>query len=112
HQAGEVGGKLGEATDLIDENDSRLTQLSEGAHALAAALDKIRDQVVGSADSVRTILKSLVEIEQEYGGEETLRDINVGAALVTTMRTLGKTMGVGLEQVVLNYTWMAPMVAL
>lgn len=112
HQAGEVGGKLGEATDLIDENDSRLTQLSEGAHALAAALDKIRDQVVGSADSMRTILKSLVEIEQEYGGEETLKDINVGAALVTTMRTLGKTMGVGLEQVVLNYTWMAPMVAL
>ncbi|WP_395311861.1 RND family transporter [Mycobacterium sp. AMU20-3851] len=112
HQAGEVGGKLGEATHLIDENDSRLTQLSEGAHALAAALDKIRDQVVGSADSMRTILKSLVEIEQEYGGEDTLRDINVGAALVTSMRTLGKTMGVGLEQVVLNYTWMAPMVAL
>jgi putative drug exporter of the RND superfamily len=112
HQAGEVGNKLGEATHLIDENDSRLTQLSEGAHTLAAALDKIRDQVVGSADSVRTILLSLVEIQEQYGGAATLADIKVGAALITTMRNLGKTMGVSIEQVVLNYTWMAPMVAL
>ncbi|CAN7472946.1 RND family transporter [Mycolicibacterium frederiksbergense] len=112
HQAGEVGDKLGEATTLIDENDSRLTQLSEGAHTLAAALDKIRDQVMAAAPSVRTILTSLVEIEQEYGGAATLNDIDVGARLVTVMRNLGRSMGVGLEQVVLNYTWMAPMVAL
>ncbi|QIV85603.1 RND family transporter [Mycolicibacterium frederiksbergense] len=111
HQAGEVGDKLGEATNLIDENDSRLTQLSEGAHTLAGALDKIRDQVMAAAPSVRTILTSLVEIEQEYGGAATLNDIDVGARLITVMRNLGRSMGVGLEQVVLNYTWMAPMVA-
>jgi RND superfamily putative drug exporter len=112
HQAGEVGDKLGEATTLIDENDSRLTQLSEGAHALASALDQIRDQVVGSADGLRTILLSLAEVQQEFGGAETLRSIDVNARMIDLLRGMGRAAGGGLEQVVLNTTWMQPMVAL
>lgn len=112
HQAGEVGDKLGEATNLIDENDSRLTQLSEGAHALASALDQIRDQVVGSADGLRTILLSLAETQQEFGGAETLRSIDVNARMIDLLRGMGRAAGGGIEQVVLNTTWMQPMVAL
>ncbi|KAA0115733.1 RND family transporter [Mycolicibacterium sp. P9-22] len=112
HQAGEVGDKLGEATNLIDENDSRLTQLSEGAHALASALDQIRDQVVGSADGLRTILLALAETQQEFGGAETLRSIDVNARMIDLLRGMGRAAGGGLEQVVLNTTWMQPMVAL
>lgn len=112
HQAGEVGDKLGEATNLIDENDSRLTQLSEGAHALASALDQIRDQVVGSADGLRTILLALAETQQEFGGAETLRSIDVNARVIDLLRGMGRVAGGGLEQVVLNTTWMQPMVAL
>lgn len=111
-QAGEVGSKLGEATDLIDENDSRLTQLSEGAHTLADALDQIRDQVVASAGGVRTILLALAETQQEFGGVETLRSIDVNARLIDLLRGLGKASGGGLEQVVLHTIWLQPMVAL
>ena len=111
-QAGEVGDKLGEATDLIDENDSRLTQLSEGAHALAEALDQIRDQVVGSADGLRKILLALAETQQEFGGAETLRSIDVNARMIDLLRGLGRAAGGGLEQVVLHTIWMQPMVAL
>lgn len=111
-QAGEVGDKLGEATDLIDENDSRLTQLSEGAHALASALDQIRDQVVGSAEGLRTILLSLAETQQEFGGAETLRSIDVNARIIDLLRGLGRAAGGGLEQVVLHTIWLQPMVAL
>lgn len=111
-QAGEVGSKLGEATDLIDENDSRLTQLSEGAHALADALDQIRDQVVASAGGVRTILLALAETQQEFGGVATIRSIDVNARLIDLLRGLGKAAGGGLEQVVLHTIWLQPMVAL
>jgi len=111
-QAGEVGSKLGEATDLIDENDSRLTQLSEGAHTLADALDQIRDQVVASAGGVRTILLALAETQQEFGGAATLRSIDVNARLIDLLRGLGKAAGGGLEQVVLHTIWLQPMVAL
>lgn len=110
-QAGEVGGKLEEATNLIDENDSRLTQLSEGAHTLARVLDEIRDQVVAQEPAMRTLLNALVEIESEYGGVETLKRADINARLVDAMRATGKTMGVGLEELVLNYTWMQPAVA-
>ncbi|MGW0158724.1 MMPL/RND family transporter [Mycobacterium sp. NPDC003323] len=112
HQAGEVGDKLGEATDLIDENDSRLTQLSEGARTLADVLDQIRDEIVASSDSIRTILTSLVEVEEQFGGTATLRDIEAGARMIDLLRGVGKTMGVGLEQVVLNTLWMEPTVAI
>lgn len=111
-QAGEVGDKLGEATDLIDENDSRLTQLSEGAHTLADALDQIRDQVVASAGGVRTILLALAETQQELGGVATLRSIDVNARMIDLLRGLGKASGGGLEKVVLHTIWMQPMVAL
>lgn len=112
YQAGEVGGKLGEATDLIDENDSRLTQLSEGSRTLADALDQIRDQVVGSADGLRTILVSLAEAQQEFGGAATLRSIDINARMIDLLRGLGRSMGGGLEQVVLHTIWMGPMVSL
>ena len=112
HQAGEVGDKLGEATNLIDENDSRLTQLSEGARTLANVLDQIRDEIVAAAPPLRTILTSLVEVEQEFGGTETLRSVEASAKMIDLLRGVGKTMGVGLEQVVLNTLWMQPTVAL
>ncbi len=111
-QAGEVGDKLGEATELIDENDSRLTQLSEGSRTLADALDQIRDQVVGSADGLRTILVSLAEAQQEFGGAATLRSIDVNARMIDLLRGLGRSMGGGLEQVVLHTIWLGPMVSL
>ncbi|WP_304116794.1 RND family transporter [Mycolicibacterium bacteremicum] len=112
HQAGEVGDKLGEATNLIDENDSRLTQLSEGARTLANVLDQIRDEIVAAAPPLRTILTSLVQVEQEFGGTETLRSVEASAKMIDLLRGVGKTMGVGLEQVVLNTLWMQPTVAL
>ncbi len=112
HQAGEVGDKLGEATNLIDENDSRLTQLSEGAHALADALDKIRDEIVGSAGSIKTILVSLAQTQQDFGGVETLRSIDATARMVDLLRGVGRAMGGGIEQVVLHTIWLGPMVAL
>ena len=111
HQAGEVGDKLGEATDLIDENDSRLTQLSEGSRTLADVLDQIRDEIVASSDSLRTILTSLVEVEQQFGGTDTLRSVDANARIIDLLRGVGATMGVGLEQVVLNTLWMEPTVA-
>ena len=84
-----IRDKLGEATNLIDENDSRLTQLSEGARTLANVLDQIRDEIVAAAPPLRTILTSLVEVEQEFGGTETLRSVEASAKMIDLLRGVG-----------------------
>ncbi|MHA3022084.1 MMPL/RND family transporter [Mycobacterium sp. BMJ-28] len=108
HQAGEVGEKMEEATNLISQNDSNLTALTDGARQLADALNKLREQVLQSAGPLTTMLNALVEIDKEYGGTGTIKRASASAQLVDGLHNLGKQLGIGMDAVVTNAVWLQP----
>lgn len=108
HQAGEVGEKMEEATNLISQNDSNLTALTDGSRQLADALNKLREQVLQSAGPLNTMLSALVEIDKEYGGTGTIKRASASAQLVDGLRNLGKQVGIGMDAVVTNAVWLQP----
>ncbi|MDY6811685.1 MAG: MMPL family transporter, partial [Actinomycetota bacterium] len=110
YQAGEVGGKLGEASTLIEDNDSNLNMLSGGADQLADALAEIKSQVVNAIAVVRPLMSALTDLQQRYGGTKTLDEIDKTAKLVTNMRSLGDALGVNLADISDVYGWAAPVV--
>ncbi|BBY65299.1 membrane protein [Mycolicibacterium helvum] len=110
YQAGEVGTKLGDASNLIHANDDNLSLLSGGAGKMADVLGQIRNQVVGSIASVRGLTSALDAMSQKYGGSTTLDQIDKTATLVTSMRTLGDSLGVSILRVTSISDWATPMV--
>lgn len=110
YQAGEVGTKLGDASNLIHTNDDNLSLLSGGAGKMADVLGEIRTQVVGSIASVRGGLASALDtMSQKYGGTKTLDQIDKTASLVTSMRSLGDALGLTILRVTGIGDWASPM---
>lgn len=110
YQAGEVGGKLQEASTTIAQNDANLTTLSDGADQLADVLDEIRSGVVGALGSIRGLATALDGMSAASGGEATLDEIDKTASLVANMRSLGDALGQNLSRVTDFYVWATPVV--
>lgn len=110
YQAGEVGSKLGDASNLIRTNDENLNLLTGGAGKMADVLGQIRAQVVGSIASVRGLANALDAMSQKYGGAKTLDQIDKTASLVTSMRSLGDSLGLSILKVRSISDWATPMV--
>jgi putative drug exporter of the RND superfamily len=110
YQAGEVGSKLNDASNLIADNDPRLDMLSGGAHKLADALNDVRTQFSKAILTVRPLAGALSDMQSKYGGTKTLDQIDQNAKLVANMRSLGRAMGVNLSQITDIYNWAAPVV--
>ncbi|TGD86779.1 RND family transporter [Mycolicibacterium sp. CH28] len=110
YQAGEVGTKLGDASNLISSNEGNLSLLSGGAGKMADVLGQIRIQVVGSIASVRGLTSALDAMSQKYGGTKTLDEIDKTASLVTNMRSLGDALGLSILRVTSISDWATPMV--
>jgi RND superfamily putative drug exporter len=110
YQAGEVGSKLGDASNLIHANDDNLSLLSGGAGKMADVLGQIRTQVVGSIGSVRGLTSALDAMSQKYGGSKTLDQIDKSASLVTSMRSLGDALGLSILKVTSISDWATPLV--
>ncbi|MGE2733518.1 RND family transporter [Mycolicibacterium vaccae] len=109
-QAGEIGGKLGEASGLIETNEGNLSMLSGGANQLADALGQIRTQVLNAISVVRPLTGVLTDMQRTYGGNTTLGEISNTAELVSSMRSMGETLGVNLERISDVYGWAVPVV--
>lgn len=110
YQAGEVGSKLGDASKLISDNDSNLNLLSGGADKLADTLDQLRDGVLNGLITVRPLTNVLIDMQEKYGGETTLEEIDKTADLVANMNSLGDAMGDSLMEISEMYSWAAPIV--
>lgn len=110
YQAGEVGGKLREASTLINDNDGNLNTLSEGAGQLADVLNEIRNGVVGALGSVRGLAGALDDMSTRFGGAETLDEIDKTATLVDNMRSLGDALSENVKRVNDFYVWATPVV--
>jgi RND superfamily putative drug exporter len=108
YQAGEVGGKLRDASTLIGSNDANLSLLSGGTHKLADALGQIRSQVVNAMVSIRPLAGALADMQRKYGGSTTLDQIDKTAKLATNMRSLGDAMGINLARITDVSAWATP----
>jgi putative drug exporter of the RND superfamily len=88
-QAGVVGGKLDDASKQIAGHDNDLNRLTGGADQLANALGDVRKQVTQSMGNVHALVSALTTMQNQFGGEKTLKDINNAAQLIASMRAVG-----------------------
>ncbi|MET4429812.1 RND superfamily putative drug exporter [Mycolicibacterium sp. 624] len=103
YQAGEVGTKLGDASGLIESNNSNLDALTNGAHQMADVHNQIRTQLIGSMGSIREVVSGLIAIKEAMGEDVTFDQLEKEAGIVANMHTVGDSLGGSLEQVTEAY---------
>ena len=111
YQAGEVGGKLDEASGLISSHGGDLDRLAGGANQLADALGQVRTQVNGAVGTVSTLVTALTAMQNVMGGDKTLNDLDRTAKLAGRMRSLGDALNANMSDVENTVAWARPMVA-
>jgi putative drug exporter of the RND superfamily len=98
-QAGEVGNKLGDASQQINGHTNDLNTMSDGAKQLADALGELRNQVDQYLPSINGLIDSLTFLQKNLGGEKTLSDVENAVKLVTDMHSVGQNLGISVADV-------------
>lgn len=73
-QAGEVGGKLDDASTQINDRTSDLDALTNGADQLAAALAQVRDQIRGATGPMTDVTGALNRVQQQLATAANVLD--------------------------------------
>jgi len=111
YQAGEIGGKLGEASKLIAEHNNELNMLTGGADKLADALGGVRSQVGQAVGTVGVLVDALSSMLHQVGGQKTLNEIDNAAQLINGMHGLGDAIGVNFASFANSLDWVDPVLA-
>ena len=108
YQAGEVGNKLTDASNLITSHTGDLDLLTRGAMDLASSLGGVRGQVSEAIGTVGVLIDALSSVQQQIGGEKPLNDLDNATKLVGGMRALGDAIGVNFANVADSFNWAGP----
>ncbi|MGZ4583093.1 MAG: MMPL/RND family transporter [Mycobacterium sp.] len=108
-QAGEVGGKLDEASGLIQTHGNDLDRLVDGSNQLADALAQLRDQVTQAVGSLSGVVGALTVMEQAMGGDKTIAALDQGAQFTGQMKTLGDNLNTSTANAENIAAWGGPM---
>jgi len=108
YQAGEVGNKLNEGSQLIQAHNQDLNTLTDGANTLADSLGQVRGQVTSAMATVTVLVDALTSVEDQMGGEKTLKDIDNAAKLIAGMRSLGDAIGLNFANLRQSFDWAGP----
>jgi RND superfamily putative drug exporter len=73
-QAGQVGGKLEDASTQINDRTSDLDALTSGADQLAAALAQVRDQIRAASGPMTHLAATLNQVQQQLGTAANVLD--------------------------------------
>jgi putative drug exporter of the RND superfamily len=98
-QAGEVGNKLGDASQQINGHTNDLDTMSDGANQLANALGDLRNQVDQALPNISGLVDALTFLQRNFGGQKTLSQLEDAAKLITDMRSLGQTLDLNIVDV-------------
>ena len=98
-QAGEVGNKLGDASEQINGHTNELDTMSDGANQLADALGDLRNQVDQALPNISGLVDSLTFLQKNFGGQKTLDQLDDAAKLIANMRSLGQTLDLNIVDV-------------
>ncbi|MDT5109195.1 MAG: putative drug exporter of the superfamily [Mycobacterium sp.] len=110
YQAGEVGNKLNDASQLITDHNGDLNLLTNGANTLADSLNQVRGQVGQAMAGVRGLVDALSQLQTQFGGDKTLEQIDTATRLASSMRAFGDAIGVNLANAGDAFEWAAPVV--
>ncbi|KAA1251979.1 RND family transporter [Mycobacterium simiae] len=109
-QAGEVGGKLGEASNAITEHGSDLDNLAGGSRQLAQALAEVRSQVNDAVTSSAGLVQMLQNMLNLMGGDKTIQQLDNASQYVGRMRALGNNLSGTVQDAERTAVWASPMV--
>jgi RND superfamily putative drug exporter len=98
-QAGQVGDKLGDASQQISGHTNDLDTMADGANQLADALGELRGQVDQALPGIKGLVDTLTSLEKNLGGRKALGQIQDAGKLITNMQTLGQALGVNIADV-------------
>jgi RND superfamily putative drug exporter len=110
-QAGEVGSKLDEASQMITDHNADLDLLTNGANTLADSLGDVRKQVSQAVGGLRELAGALTQLQNQFGGDQTFQQIDAAVELASSMRALGNAIGVNLADVRSAFDWAVPVAA-
>lgn len=110
-QAGEVGGKLDEASGQIANHGDDLDKLVNGSNQLADALAQLRDQVTGTVSSLSGVVGTLTAMEQMLGGDKAIAALDQGSTYTGQMKSLGDNLGASTAHAENTAQWAGPMLA-
>jgi RND superfamily putative drug exporter len=98
-QAGEVGNKLGDASQQINGHTTDLDTMSDGANHLADALGDLRNQVDQALPNISGLVDTLTSLQKNFGGQKTLDQLDDDAKLLAGMHSLGQTLDLNVADV-------------
>ncbi|GFG64690.1 putative transport protein MmpL12 [Mycobacterium kubicae] len=110
-QAGEVGGKLNEASNAITDHGGDLDHLVGGSRQLADALAGVRSQVNEAVASSAGMVAMLENMLQLIGGDKTIQQLDTASQYVGRMRALGNNLSGTVQDAEQTAVWASPMVA-
>lgn len=110
YQAGQVGSQLSGASDQITGRTNDLNRLAGGADKIADSLADVRGQIKQAMGSVGSLVDALSFIQTNFGGNQTLGDIDKASKLVTGIRQLGDFLQVRFAAEINNFEWIDPVV--
>lgn len=99
-QAGEVGGKLGDASGLISGKTPELDMLSSGANQIADVLGAVRGQLDQTIGTVSGLVQALTVLQNQFGGTAALQEFDTGGRLRDAMHALGDTLGMNVADAI------------
>jgi RND superfamily putative drug exporter len=108
YQAGEVGDKLNQGSEMIEQHNDDLNTLTGGAHTLADSLGQVRGQVTSAMATAKVLVDALTSVQTELGGGTTLQDLDNAAKLIDGMRSLGQAIGLNFANLKDSFDWAPP----
>ncbi|ORB42139.1 transporter [Mycobacterium paraseoulense] len=107
-QAGEVGGKLDAGSKQIADHTGDLDRLAGGANVMAGKLGDVRTQVNQAVSAVGGLVDALATLQNIFGGNRALAELEGAERLVDGMRSLGDAIGANANFVANNSDWANP----
>ncbi|CAM3223952.1 RND family transporter [Mycobacterium colombiense] len=107
-QAGEVGDKLDQGSRQITDHTGDLDKLAGGANLMAGKLSDVRTQVNQAVSAVSGVVDALGFLQNAFGGNRALAELDGAEKLVSGMRSLGDAIGANSNFVANNSEWAAP----
>jgi RND superfamily putative drug exporter len=108
YQAGAIGARLADAAGLISDHSNDLNRLDTGANTLATNLGDVRGQVNQIVSSVQGLVDAFASMRSQYGGDRMVREVEIGAKLVSSVNSLGNTIGLNFSAIKDMFAWVAP----
>ncbi|MGV0043246.1 RND family transporter [Mycobacterium colombiense] len=107
-QAGEVGDKLDQGSRQITDHTGDLDKLAGGANLMAGKLSDVRTQVNQAVSAVSGLVDALGFLQNAFGGNRALAELDGAEKLVSGMRSLGDAIGANSNFVANNSEWATP----